>query len=133
MTVLVVIVSGCSRSVRTWKHVPVPTREQTLQLSYPFTIIYRVASQGFDHGDMDKASLQITLSCDGERLLYRSTNLTSWVTHTVLYDGNKTYEMDSNSRISAIEPGFDLGRMAFCPLPGVGLPHAPFFTAGCAF
>jgi hypothetical protein len=79
---------------------------------------------------LPQEDLRATLSYDGKDILYRTKNIATGVIHTTLYDGHETYEMDSNSRIADIEPGFDLDRFYCCPIPGVGLPKAPLFADG---
>jgi len=109
---------------------PVPARVQPLRLQKPFTIVYKVAVSFFNDGKMTSQPLRITLSYDGERLLYRSEETRTHVIHTLLYSGGETFESDSNSRIAQIESGFDFSRMLYCPLPGVGIPNRPFFSSG---
>ncbi len=79
---------------------------------------------------MQPKSLTITLSYDGEHLLYRAEEMDTHVIHTALYTDRETYRIDSDSKIAGIEPGFDFSRMLFCPLPGVGVPNRPFFFSG---
>jgi hypothetical protein len=112
----------CSADDNTLKFFPVPARVAPLQLKRPFTLVYNINGEYYGRG---KVELQATLSFDGTNLLYRTRNLATGVIHTTLYDGHETYEIDSNSNIAKIEPGFDLDRLEFCPLPGVGLPQAP--------
>jgi len=115
-----------------YKQVPVPVRVQPLQLSKPFTIVYRVQAQSYNEGAMSHRRFRTTLSYDGTSLLYRSEDLDANYVRTILYDGQETYELDSNSRIAEIQAGFDFTRMSLCPLPGVGIPKMPLFISGFA-
>lgn len=127
VAMLSILVLLCTASTTNAK-VPIPL--QSLQLNQPFTIIYNVAGQFYDQGAMIHRNMRVTLSYDGEHLLYRNEDTATHAIHTVLYDGHETYIMDSNSLIAEIDPGFDFARMIFCPLPGIGIPHVPFFVQG---
>jgi hypothetical protein len=112
------------------QHLPPPARIQPLQLKQPFTLIYTLAVQWDNHGHTVNEKPRLTLSYDGQNLLYTSENMDTHVTRICLYNGEETYIMNSNSGIAEIDPGFDFSRLLFCPLPGVGIPKMPFFRLG---
>src|SRR5258708_40311665 len=79
---------------------------------------------------MQPRKLRFTLSYDVKNLLFRKEDQHDKVIRTVLYTANETYTSDSNSRIAQIDIGFDLKRMSFAPLPGIGLPYVPLLRDG---
>lgn len=129
-SLILMLTASHSARARVWKMVPVPAEVQSLQLHQPFTITYAVLARGYDHGPAAPKKLRETLSYDGTRLLFRTEDMATHIIHTDLYNNGETYQMDSNSRIAQIVPGFDFSRMLFCPLPAVGIPHVPFLTGG---
>ncbi|MGC8668802.1 MAG: hypothetical protein ACP5VE_11885 [Chthonomonadales bacterium] len=113
--------------------VPPPPEVQRLQLTRPFTLVYRgEMSVTRGTGTTSHRLLRLVLSYDGKNLLFQSTDLATKVTRTILFDGRDTYTADSNSSIASIDPGFWYMYLLECPLPGVGIPYEPLATYGIA-
>jgi hypothetical protein len=108
---------------------PPPPRIKPLQLHQPFTLVYDAAVQWDNHGSPVHNDRRLTLSYDGQNLLYISEDPATKVSRTELYDGSETYTTDSNSGIASIDPGFDFSRFLYCPLPGVGIPNMPLLAS----
>ncbi len=114
--------------------VPPPPEVRQLQLTRPFTLVYRADVSSFgpaSKGGSAHNRLRLTMSYDGTHFLYQSADLDTGVTSTSLFDGRDTYTADSNSRIAQIAPGFwyDVA-FRYCPLPGVALPYKAFANYG---
>jgi hypothetical protein len=123
-------VAPSSATAQKLRRAPAPARVGLLQLVKPFTLKYKAAVKWSDGRNYFRTNVGLMLSYDGSILLYRSEDASTRVTRTVLYDGHETYTMDSNSRLAEIDPGFNLDRMLYCPLPGVGIPNVPLLQSG---
>jgi hypothetical protein len=112
---------------------PAPATAKQLQLQKPFTLKYAASAEFYYQRAIFHRRIRLTLSYNGSQLLYRSDDLDSGVTHTMLYDGRETFQMADNSLIARIYPGYDFSRFLFCPLPGVGLPQMPLMDGGFTY
>lgn len=129
-TLVIVAITNCAATAQKVRSVPPPPRIGQLELVQPFTLTYRAVVKWSDGHTYFRTTARLTLSYDRKSLLYRSEDTSTGVTRTVLYDGHDTYTADSNSKMGEIDPGFNLDRMLYCPMPGVGIPGAPLLQSG---
>ena len=66
--------------------------------------------------------LVLTVSARDGHLLWQSAEKDE--TYALLYDGHSTHSY-GNGHAGSVQPVFEFGMMSDCPLPAVGLPHAP--------